>query len=141
MRKNKYIKLLEYLGIPNRWSRLNASYALESKIVSFEKIKNYYSTNVNGGIPDAIILEIAEIIANYQYDSYRNLWKEYPKSRKRYSIFDTKDLKNPFVYWKIMDYLKVAYTESYQEYACVILGVNKEILQKQEVYKGWYDIK
>ncbi|WP_300007413.1 hypothetical protein [uncultured Dokdonia sp.] len=114
---------------------------MESKIVFFEKIKGYYSKSVNGGVPDTIIYEIAEIIANYQYDSYRNFWKKYPKSRKRYSIFDTKDLNSPYVYWKIMDHLKIKYPDMYERYACAILNSNKEALIELEKRRDLYDTK
>ena len=141
MKKTKFLEFLIYLGIPNKWSRLHIQYTLESKAAFFEKIKNYYSDIVNENLPNHIVIEITEVITNFQYISYQAYWEKYPKSRKRYSVFVTKDLENPFVYWKIMDYLKMNYPDSYVTYASTILKMSEGELIAEEERKDWYDTK
>ena len=132
MRKTLFIKLLEELGIPNKWSKLNSEFTLEPKNEFRKKIRAHYAAFALDTIPKEIIEDISQIITNDLHNRYRKSWRKYPKSRKRYSVLEMKDLKHPHIYRLIMEYLKTNHPIEYSKYSCILLGMDKAELKEEE---------
>ncbi len=83
------------------------------------EIEQYYNVVSNNEIPKELLTEIIEKVTDKIYDDYKSFWKQYPKSRKRYSKLKLEDLKHPFVYYLLTDLLrkkKLSEIDTFQKY-------------------------
>ncbi len=60
-------------------------------------------------------------VSNKIYDDYKRLWKQYPKSRKRYSKLKIQDTEHPFVYFLITDFLRQIGLIEYRNFSKILL--------------------
>lgn len=114
---------------------------IESKEDFYQKIEKYYSEIANELIPIDLIQEIIINITNSQYDTYQRFWKQYPKSRKRYSKLKIEDLEHPFTHYEITDFLKKNDKLNYREFSKILLKMNDEEFDKYELRKHQYETK
>jgi hypothetical protein len=116
---------------------------LESKSNFLLKISEYYRDLSKGVIPENLLDELVLIITNNQYNSYKECWKKYPKSKKRYSIFVTDDLKQPNIYFDIINSFeeKEIGNTVIKKYCQILFNMNENEFKKIEEYKNWYDAK
>jgi hypothetical protein len=93
-----------------------------------EVIQNEYSKIVGNNMPNDLLKVVSEAITDYYYDQYQRFSKQYPKSIKRYSSFQTKDLDHPNAFELIIKTLKKAVGPEYEIYAMLMLKMSKDEL-------------
>lgn len=98
---------------------------LESKKEFKSKIEKYFSNLADDKIPKKNVTELSEYITNLIYKYYKDCWKKYPKSRKRYSELKIEDLDNSFYQLRIFDFLKSKTDTNYIEFTIQLLGFNE----------------
>lgn len=101
------------------------------------EIEQYYNGVSNNEIPKEVLIEIIEKVTDNIYDDYKRFWKQYPKSRERYSKLKLEDLKHPFVYYLITDLLRKKKLAEYRHFSKILFGKNDAELDEYE--KGKYD--
>ncbi len=68
---------------------------MDSRQQFFDVINDYYSNIVDDKLPPDLLIELCNKITDYYYNQYTRFGKQYPKSIKRYSTFQLKDLDHP----------------------------------------------
>ena len=71
----------------------------------------------------------------------KRFWKQYPKSRKRYSKLKLEDLEHDFVYYLITDFLKQKEFSDYQNFSKKLLKMSDTEFDEYEKRKHWYETK
>jgi hypothetical protein len=120
-------------------SLLKPEYDLETKDSFRQKIGEHFSKIADNQVPEIVLNAICDRVTNFQYDQNKRFWKQYPKSRKRYSRLKMEDLDHPFVHYVITDYLKPL--THYRKYAKILLQMNDEELDAYELMKHQYETK
>ncbi len=105
------------------------------------EIEEYYSEISNKSIPIELLTEIIEKVTDKIYSDYKRFWKQYPKSRKRYSKLKLEDLEHDFVYYLITDYLKQKQLSDYQNLSKKLLKMSDTKFDEYEKRKHWYETK
>ena len=116
-------------------------YKLESKEIFHNKIEKYYSELAGTQIPSDLMNELIDKITDSQYDNYKRFWKQYPKSRKRYSTLRLEDLEHSFTYFEISDFFKHRDFENYKKYSMILLKMTDEEFNEYEIRKYQYETK
>ena len=114
---------------------------LEPKTEFYKKIENYYNLISENNIPQNLIQEIVNHITDTIYSDYSRFWKQYPKSRKRYSKLKLEDLEHPFIHYRIIDFLKLKDFDNYEKYSLILFKMNKKEFEELETYKYQYETK
>lgn len=114
---------------------------LESKNNFYRKIEEYYSEIAGELIPNDLLKMIVDKITNSQYETYKRFWKQYPKSRKRYSQLKIADLEHPFTHYEITDFLKQIDNLNYRKYSKILLKMNDEEFDNYQLRKYQYETK
>lgn len=94
---------------------------MDSKQEFFEVIHSYYFNVAEGKIPAELLKDLCDRITEYYYEQYTRFRKQHPKSVKRYSSFQAKDLNHPYTFEIVIQYLKEKTGANYKEYAGVLL--------------------
>jgi len=116
-------------------------YKLEPKEKFHNKIEEYYSDLAGEQIPIDLFNDLIDKITDYQYDNYNRFWKQYPKSRKRYSELKIDDLEHPFTHYMITDFLKQKAALTYQKFSKILLKMNDDEFRDYEIRKYQYETK
>ena len=114
---------------------------LESKENFFIKIQKYYTELAGDLIPADLIMELCNKITNTQYSNYERFWKQYPKSRKRYSEFKMDDLEHPSTHHEIMDFLKRKDEINYRNFSKMLLKMSDKEFDDCEIWKYQFENK
>lgn len=114
---------------------------LESKENFRSKIEKYYLDIAEDQIPVDLLNSLVDKITDSQYDNYKRFWKQYPKSRKRYSELKIEDLEHPFVRYIIIDFFKTKTQSNYQKFSKTLLRMNDEEFRNYEISKYQYETK
>ena len=114
---------------------------IEPKKNFHAKIEEYYSGISNNAIPIKLLTEIIEKVTDKIYSDYKQFWKQYPKSRKRYSKLKLEDLEHDFVYYLITDFLKQKQISDYRYFSKTLLKMSDKELDEYEKRKYWYETK
>lgn len=114
---------------------------IEPKQNFYSKIKEYYFEVSNDRIPTELLNEIILKVTDRIYDDYRRFWKEYPKSRKRYSTLKLQDIENPFVHYLITDFLKEKEPTEYRNFSKILFKMDDVAFDNYEKQKYWYENK
>ena len=114
---------------------------LESKENFHSKIEKYYLEIAVDQIPVDLLNVLINKITDSQYDNYKRFWKQYPKSRKRYSELKIEDLEHPFVRYLIIDFFKTKAQSNYLKFSKILLGMNDEEFRNFEISKYQYETK
>lgn len=114
---------------------------LEPKDNFHDKIEKYYHELASNKIPSDLLTELIDKITNTQYDNYKRFWKQYPKSRKRYSELKIDDLEHPFTHYEITDFLKRKDFDNYKAYSMILLNMTVEEFNDYEMKKYQYETK
>jgi len=112
---------------------------LEPKKVFQSKIEKHFLTLADNKIPKENVIELSEYISNLIYEYYKECWKKYPKSRKRYSELKIEDLNNPFYQHRIFDFLKSKPDNNYIGFTRQLLGLNESEFLEFEKRKNEYE--
>lgn len=114
---------------------------LEPKTEFYKKVEYYYNLISDNNIPRNLMQEIITQISDTIYSDYSRFWKQYPKSRKRYSKLKLEDLEHPFIQYQIIDFLKLKDFDNYEKYSLILFKMNKKELEELEIYKHQYETK
>ncbi|UKM66175.1 hypothetical protein GSB9_02754 [Flavobacteriaceae bacterium GSB9] len=120
------------------WKTKNS---IEPKKNFFAEIEVYYTGISNNRIPTELLTEIIEKVTDKIYADYKRFWKQYPKSRKRYSKLTLTDLEHDFVYYLITDFLKQKRLSEYRTLSKTLLKMNDIEFEEYEKRKHWYETK
>lgn len=116
-------------------------YKVESKENFRDKIANYFTELADNQIPTDLLRELIDEITNTQYDNYKRFWKQYPKSRKRYSKLKLEDLEHTFTHYELTDFLKKREFENYKKYSMILLKMTENEFSDYETRKYQYETK
>lgn len=105
------------------------------------KIEAYYTNLGTDVIPNSVLQELIDTIAQKHYANYKRYWKKYPKSRKRYSEFNNNDLEHPFTYEHILNYFKKQSFSNYKVNTTLLTQKNKNELTLFEEWLNGYHTK
>ena len=105
---------------------------MESKEQFFNVIHNHYKNIVGGKLSTEFLEGLSERITEYYYEQYTRFRKQYPKSIKRYSSFQIKDLDHPETTEMIIKFFKNTPGNKYPEYAMVVLNMSEAELEDFE---------
>lgn len=114
---------------------------IESKSEFYSKIENYYVGLADKQIPTELLDEIISKVTDQIYSDYKRFWKQYLKSRKRYSTLKIDDIEHPSVYFIITDFLNKKRISKSRKYSKILFKMNDEEFEKHLDYKDWYKTK
>ncbi len=114
---------------------------IESKESFQAEIEEYYVRLSKNEIPDKLLNEIIEKVTTKIFTDYKQLWKQYPKSKKRYSKLKIEDLEHDFVYFMITEFIQKNELNKYRNYSKILLKMNDDEFDKYEERKYWYENK
>lgn len=115
--------------------------SIEPKKNFYAEIEEYYTGISNERIPTELLTEIIEKVTDEIYSDYQRFWKQYPKSRKRYSKLKLADLEHDFVYYLITDFLKQRNLSDYRNLSMTLFKMNDTEFEEYEKRKHWYVTK
>ena len=115
--------------------------SIEPKKNYYAEIKDYYVGVSKNKVPTDFLTEINEKVTDKVYSDYKRFWKQYPKSRKRYSKLKLEDLEHDFVYFLITEFTQKSEPNEYRNYSKVLLKMNDVEFDKYEERKYWYENK
>lgn len=115
--------------------------SIEPKKNFHAEIQEYYNGISNNRIPTELLTEIISRVTDKIYVDYKRFWKQYLKSRKRYSKLKLADLEHDFVYYLITDFLKEKNESEYRNFSKVLLKMNDKEFDEYEKRKYWYETK
>ncbi|GAL82756.1 hypothetical protein JCM19274_2479 [Algibacter lectus] len=93
----------------------------------------------DGKISEDVIAELSKELSESQYEFYKQCWKKYPKSKRRYSEFDLKDLNHPSVHYQIMDFFKSQPNSNYAGLSRQLLNLNETEFTELEKRKNQFE--
>ena len=114
---------------------------IEPKREFYSKIEEYYVGLADKLIPTDLLNEIISKVTDQIYSDYKRFWKQYPKSRKRYSTLKKDDIEHPYVHFMITDFLNEKGISKSREYSKILFKMNDEEYDKHLDYKDWYETK
>ena len=100
----------------------------------FNTIHNYYVNISDSQVPLEFVKELSVVDTDYYYEQYSRFRRQYPKSAKRYSSFQLKDLDHPATFEMVIKYFKNKRSDSYREFSRKLLNMSEEDLIKFEKY-------
>ena len=104
-----------------------------------QAIFSHYKNISPGEIPLTFLDSVCDKITDYYYDQYTRFRKQYPKSIKRYSTFQLKDIDHPQTKKIIVDYFKSELKTKYRDYSKLLLSMTDTELDNFEQW--WYDFE
>ncbi len=119
----------------------NTENKIEPKKEFYSKIKEYYIGISDIQVPTELLNEIISKVTDQIYSDYKRFWKQYPKSRKRYSTLKMDDIQHPFIHFMITDFLSQKGISKSREYSKILFRMNDEEYDKHLDYKDWYETK
>jgi len=120
---------------------LNSENRLEPKERFHIKIEKYYSDLAGNTIPAELLKELVDKIADTQYQTYQRFWKQYPKSRKRYSELKMADLEHPSTHYEITGFFKSKDPLNCKNFSKLLMKMDDEEFKEYEVRKHQYETK
>lgn len=105
---------------------------MDSKQDFLNGIFEYYSKISNNNIADNILYDLADQVSIYYHDQYVRFRNQYPKSVKRYSTFQLKDLDHPQTFEIVIKFFKNKFGLEYQKYSCLLLNMTETQLNDFE---------
>lgn len=105
---------------------------MESKQEFYNTIWKYYREISQTKVPEELLDGVCNRIADYYYDHYDRFTRQYPKSVKRYSAFQVKDLEHPTTFEIIIKYFKEKVGTNYVEHVKILLNKTDSELQAFE---------
>ena len=126
------------------WRELCSSLTKESMMDSKDQflitIKDEYLRLTKGQVSEDQVDRVSNAITDYYYEQYQRFRLQYPKSVKRYSTFQLKDLGHPTTFEIIIKTLKENIGVGYEEFTLPFLKMTLEQLRqfeknREEFYK------
>ena len=104
-----------------------------------QAITGHYKNIFADKVPSNLLDSLCDKITDYYYDQYSRFRKHYPKSIKRYSTFQLKDIDHPQTKKIVVDFFKNEIREKYKEYSKILLSMTDKELNEFE--QSWYDFE
>ncbi len=114
---------------------------LEPRANFHKTISDYYSRLAGNEIPKDLFHELVDKITNTQYENYKRFWKQYPKSRKRYSKLKIEDLEHLYTQYELTDFLKKKDFDNYKKFSMILLSMTEKEFSDYETRKYQYETK
>ncbi|TCP22362.1 hypothetical protein EV195_11211 [Tenacibaculum skagerrakense] len=114
---------------------------IEPKQEFYSKIKEYYIGIAENQIPLELLNEIILKVTDRIYSDYKRFWKQYPKSRKRYSTLKMADIENPFIHFMITDFFQEKNIAESWNFSKILFKKNEKEFNEHLEYKNWYETK
>jgi hypothetical protein len=104
-----------------------------------QTIFTHYKNISTDQIPFTLLDSLCDKITNFYYNQYTRFRIQYPKSIKRYSTFQLKDIDHPQTQKIVIDFFKNELKSKYRDYSKLLLGMTDKELDDLE--KWWYDFE
>lgn len=104
-----------------------------------QAIFSHYKNISTDQIPFPILDSLCDKITDYYHDQYTRFREQYPKSIKRYSTFQLKDIDHPQTKKIVVDFFKNELKERYRDYSKLLLVMTDKELDNFEQW--WYDFE
>ena len=114
---------------------------IEPKLNFHREIKEYFSGISKNRIPTDLLNEIISKVTDEIYEDYKRFWKQYPKSRKRYSKLRIEDVEHSFVRYRITDFMKENILTEYRDFSKILFKMTDAEFDDYEKRKYWYETK
>lgn len=105
---------------------------MDSKDQFLITIKDEYLRLTKGQVSEDQVDRVSNAITDYYYEQYQRFRLQYPKSVKRYSTFQLKDLDHPTTFEIIIKTLKENIGVGYEEFTLPFLKMTLEELRRFE---------
>ena len=114
---------------------------MDSSEQFYQSIYKYYANIVTDEFPEQYLKGVSKKLANEFHEQYSRFKKQFPKSEKRYSSFQIKDLDHPQTFESIIKYLKSDLTSGYKKHAGELLSMNEsEITEFEQSRQEFYNM-
>ena len=114
---------------------------IDPKREFYSKIEEYYIGIAENQIPMELLNEIILKVTDRIYSDYKRFWKQYPKSRKRYSTLKMVDIENPFIHFMITDFFEEKNIAESRNFSKILFKKNEKEFNEHLEYKNWYETK
>ncbi len=114
---------------------------IEPKRDFYSKIKEYYIGISDNQIPTELLNEIISKVTDEIYCNYKRFWKQYPKSRKRYSTLKIEDIEHTFIHYLITDFFEKRKLAESRNFSKILFKMNDKEFDKYLDQKDWYETK
>ena len=88
-------------------------------------IYEYYKKVVTEDFPEQLLNGVVAKLGGEFHEQYSIFKEQYPKSSKRYSTFQMKDLDHPQTFETVIEYLKHSAGSKYKKYAGQLLAMSE----------------
>jgi hypothetical protein len=102
-------------------------------------ILGHYKNMSEDRVPSKLIDSLCDKITDYYYEQYSRFRKQYPKSIKRYSTFQVKDIDHPQTKKMVVDFFKKEIRDNYRDYCKILLDMTDNELDEFEQW--WHDFE
>ena len=102
-------------------------------------IFNHYKNIAKEQIPITLLDSLCDKITEYYYDQYTRFRNQYPKSIKRYSTFQLKDIDHPQTKKIVVDFFKNELKTEYRNNSKLLLNMTDKELDDFEQW--WFDFQ
>jgi len=113
------------------------------KMDSQEKFKavilDHYKNIAGDQIPMTLLDKLCDNVTEYYYEQYSRFRRQYPKSIKRYSTFQLKDIDHPQTKKIVVDFFKNELKTKYRDYSKLLLNMTDTELDNFEQW--WYNFE
>ncbi|BAO54812.1 hypothetical protein [Nonlabens marinus] len=105
------------------------------------KIEEYYFELAEGQVPNELLNQIISKVTDQVYSDYKRFWKQYPKSRKRYSALKMDDIEHLFILYMITDFLHEDNFSDSRRYSKILFKMNNDEYDKYLDNKDCFETK
>ena len=102
-------------------------------------ILDHYKNIAGDQIPLTLLDKLCDNVTEYYYVQYSRFRIQYPKSIKRYSTFQLKDIDHPETKKIVVDFFKNELKTKYRDYSKLLLNMTDTELDNFEQW--WYDFE
>lgn len=114
---------------------------MDSKEEFFEIINKHYRSVVGEKIPEEYLIGMSMRVTDYYFNQYVRFYNQYPKSQKRYSTFNLKDIDHPSTFEIVIKYFKEVDLKKYLYYSSSTLKIPEiEIIGFEKSRKDFYNM-
>jgi hypothetical protein len=114
---------------------------IESKQNFYSEVEKFYFELSDNKIPTDLLNDIISKVTDRIYGDYQRFWKQYPKSRKRYSKLKMEEIEHPFVHYLITDFLEKKGTPKSEQFQKILFKMNDAQFEKYLEQKHEYETK
>ena len=114
---------------------------IEPKRNFYSEIKKYFVGLTDDQIPSELLHKIISLVTEEVYGNYKRFWKQYPKSRKRYSKLKIEDVEHPLIRYMITDFFEEKNVVEIRKFSKILFKMDEEEFNKYVDDKHWYETK